>query len=398
MATLPGGQTRAPRMVSPITAALTRGGLLLAGLLLGYVGAVAACGAPSGRTPSPEPSSTPTPIPQGPVVGSWSTGAPAPTPLSYHSATLLRDGRVLVITNYGGHGTAYVYDLEANTWGATGPMVEDRIAPTATLLADGRVLVVRGAEGAARASAEIYDPNTEVWSRTTPMREIRSVHSAVRLADGRVLVMGGLVDSRDTRGRASAELFDPVSATWSSAGLAGPMSGYDVALLLRDGRVFLGWSMDWWLYDPLAERWEKNDRSSIVRLNDKEGLIRGILNGSSGALLYQADTYCIERNCYVQEALRPLVELPDGRFLDRWSLQASGRVYDPRAGTWHPAGNPPPGNCNRLGFTVTALQDGRVLVLGGERYSEGTPFWKDPCPPADYSQVVQIYDVGTRDR
>jgi len=61
------------------------------------------------------------------------------------------------------------------------------------------------------------------------------------LADGTVLVAGGL---GATAGLAGAELYDPASATFSSAGSMSASRYYDAAVLLDDGEVLLmgGWA------------------------------------------------------------------------------------------------------------------------------------------------------------
>ena len=97
------------------------------------------------------------------------------------TATLLADGTVFVVGGIGskpdgaGGATSYsqdsaeLYDPSAGTWTATASMAAPRADHTATLLADGRVLVVGGGvldrdvtspELGAVTSAEIYDPGT----------------------------------------------------------------------------------------------------------------------------------------------------------------------------------------------------------------------------------------------
>jgi hypothetical protein len=67
---------------------------------------------------------------------------------------LLADGRVLVAG--GGIGPAELYDPVGRSFGATGSMIAPRDFQSATLLADGRVLLVGGAEDG--SSAELYQP------------------------------------------------------------------------------------------------------------------------------------------------------------------------------------------------------------------------------------------------
>src|SRR5262245_41993075 len=68
--------------------------------------------------------------------------------------------------------------------GAT--MEVERAAHTATRLADGRVLVTGGirAGEAALASAEIYDPRSTTFSSAGTMTSVRSGHTATLLRDG----------------------------------------------------------------------------------------------------------------------------------------------------------------------------------------------------------------------
>jgi hypothetical protein len=92
-------------------------------------------------------------------------------------------------------------------WTLTGNMTTQRSQHTATLLRDGRVLV---AGGAVRSAAELYDPVTRTWAATGSMTTPRTGHTATLLPDGKVLVAGGYVANDSF---ASAELYDPGSGT-----------------------------------------------------------------------------------------------------------------------------------------------------------------------------------------
>ena len=145
-----------------------------------------------------------------------------------HTATLLSDGTVLVAGGGGpvipgGHTSSFdllasaeLFDPSTGSWTATGSMNEARYVHTATLLRNGTVLVI----GATTGSAELYDPSTRTWTVTGSMTEARDIAGATLLPDGTVLVAGGYSSSGPLGlgMLASAELYDPSSGTWTATG------------------------------------------------------------------------------------------------------------------------------------------------------------------------------------
>lgn len=93
-----------------------------------------------------------------------------------------------------------------------------RMLHTATVLPDGRVLVVGGVGAANRAlsSVQIYDPQHDAWLDAAPLVRARFQHAAALMADGRVLVSGGLFSSKTPL--TSAEVYDPALNLWTPAG------------------------------------------------------------------------------------------------------------------------------------------------------------------------------------
>ncbi len=157
--------------------------------------------------------------------------------------TLLADGRVLVV---GGGATnelgpdpdaAEIWDPATGAFSRAGSLIETRINHTATLLSDGRVLVIGGWGGSDfLASAEVWDPTTETFSPTGSLDEARSLHTATLMPDGRVLVIGGW---RGEGELTSAEIWDPATGEFSSAGSLGEGRENHTATLTADGRVLV---------------------------------------------------------------------------------------------------------------------------------------------------------------
>jgi len=122
-----------------------------------------------------------------------------------------------------------------------------RFRNTATLLLDGKVLLVGGAAksvkgapglgSAPTASAELFDPVTGSFTDVGALAHGRWGHTATLLHDGRVLVAGG-VDENDAP-LASAELYDPTTSSFAEAGRLRRPRALHTATLLADDRVLL---------------------------------------------------------------------------------------------------------------------------------------------------------------
>ena len=195
-----------------------------------------------------------------PATGKWTTVAPMSVARLGHTLTLLANGNVLATggtaadTASGSGGgqtirpdaTAEVYNVNTNKWTPTAAgMSTPRFEHTATLLDDGKVLITGGQgppiSGSSQAlkTTEIYDPAVDSFRKSNDMADARFNHTAVKLPDRSVMVIGGAGGTNGDTSLATAELFDPTTSGWTSAGaLNGSRTG-QVAVAFPDGRVLV---------------------------------------------------------------------------------------------------------------------------------------------------------------
>jgi hypothetical protein len=162
-----------------------------------------------------------------------------------HTATVLKDGKVLIT---GGHKdrranvTIYrsseIYDPAKKIFVPTGDLTVKRHKHEATLLADGRVLILGGSDerdgdGAYR-NAEVFDAArgkfTAVENNMNTAR-YKLQGTVLLLPNGKVLIAGG---------SDRAEVFDPETNSFSlTRGDMGTLRLFATATLLRNGRVLI---------------------------------------------------------------------------------------------------------------------------------------------------------------
>ena len=367
--------------------------VLLAAVLLMAV----ACSDGDQQTPEPPESAS--------TSSDAAPGLRLTRPRAVHRATRLADGRVLFTggcTEPGCGGfdaarTVDVYDPATQRMTVGPQMGSPRASGSATLLADGRVLLVGGYPGEgepATATAEVFDPASDSFAPVGDLATARADHSATVLPDGRVLVAGGF--GADGDAITSVEVFDPdVGEFTPAADLLQPRAAHAAALV--DGRVLLvgGTART----DALAgTEWLDDERRSpgptlvtprvkhaVVSLEDGRALVVGGATTVEGRALL-ASTEIVDGSGVVAgpelsegeyKLDGAVVRLADGRVVIAGGTRVN--VFDPR--TDEMSVLPAPVVPRRSFVSATPVGRRTVLVAGG---------YDDAIVPTDEARLVRV--------
>lgn len=266
-----------------------------------------------------------------PATGTFSPTGEMSTPKSYHTATLLTNGQVLIVG--GGTNVAELYDPSTGTFSDTGSMAIPRFALTATLLENGQVLI------AGDMIAELYDPSTGIFTTTGSMVEQRYWAISTLLGNGKVLIAGG--------GSDTSELYDPETGTFSATGtMEGWRSDFTDALLGNGNVLVIGGSLPMAeIYDTQTGLWQNagydlgdplvwsNSDESIAASAQSHGDVRYFLTGLlTGTTTITATSGNISGSAQVIVGTRPYVGINYNSYVLPGSLvqlYGYGSSYNP---------------------------------------------------------------------
>lgn len=303
---------------------------------------------------------------------SWKKMPPLPAPRAHHTATLLGDGKVLIVGGGRGNGVglpsglevstdALLYDPATGAMESIGPNLIPRHYHRAFTLPSGSVLLVGGAGnesttrsaqgdqnaqpfGNGLSSAEIYEPESRSFRAVGPMREVRYAFGASQLSDGRVLVSGGAsYESGEALSSLTAEMYNEKTGMFSAvASMGGRDRLFHSMLRLSDDRVLVfggkqsnvAFLSDTQIYDAKEDVWSAGKSATPARTG-----VTTVPTVDGGALIISG-LACGGAGCEVPKTVQ------------HWGSDGSvTKVASLKIG--------------RADATATVLLDGTVLVLGG---------------------------------
>lgn len=123
------------------------------------------------------------------------------------------------------------------TWISAGYPIAIRVGGTSTPLGNGKVLLA----GGATATAELFDPLTGTFTADAVASTARTDATATLLPNGKVAMLGG---ARGSTYLSTAELYDPITHKFTAAGGLTVPRATHASTLLADGSVFVvgGWT------------------------------------------------------------------------------------------------------------------------------------------------------------
>ncbi len=329
-------------------------------------------------------------------VGAFTPTGAMTTERSWHTATLLNNGQVLIaggVTNpFSATASAELYDPTRGTFSPTGNMTAPRAAHTAILLPGGRVLIAGGSSSLGEnvpylTTTEVYDPSTGTFTATSDMLHGHECGQAHVLNNGKVFLSGGSpVLSPHPPPIPDAQLYDPTTGFFAAAGTYATvppnfsLCAGRASTLLADGRVLIVWEDDLAeIYHPetgsftqtgkpLGPSYNLGLATATLLMNGKV-LVAGGDDGSSN--LKSTELFDVPTGSFTPGGSMSTGRdagsatlLPNGTVLIAGGNGPQGPtdVYDPVSGSFR-AG--PEMVTKREIHTATLLNDGRVLIAGG---------------------------------
>jgi hypothetical protein len=331
-------------------------------------------------------------------------------------------------------------------------MINARGQHSATLLSNGRVLVVGGADGTGTLSeSEVFDPLTANWQRTRDLSAnpddglmldptgqfptARQLHTATVLGDGRVLVGGGIgIERMNAQGQpvfeilSTAYLFDAGTNTFTAAPNLPTAAAWQLSSQGPNGEGILAGGMDANMtstlnvsvFDPTTDLWSTQTMGSahtwgtMVSITGQSLVIGGgdVQQGANGNLGVAAPATLRVESFGIAGATSPAtantadlifpastplatggVLVSGGQALNGQQFQVSGacEVFDGQS-TW--SAGPTLTTPRYQHQAVRVGAQGEILIVAGVD-AAGQPLAQCELYNADSNQILGTVDLAT---
>lgn len=310
--------------------------------------------------------------------GTWTQVTNLPPDTSGGAMLLLTDGTIMCKTQTGGTGMGSIGTVwnkltpDANgsyingTWSVLAPMANSRLYFSSQVLKDGRVYVAGGEYGTGGALAEMYNPVTNTWTALpTPGGTISDANSEI-LPDGRVLqaMVNGTLKT--------TKIYNPITNTYVAGPTCLGIHNESVWVKQKDNSILFvdRLSTNSERYIPALNTWTA-DATVPVNLYDPFG-------DETGAGLL----------------------LPDGR---SWFLGSIGKTayYTPSgtssAGTWSIGPNIPNNN-GTTDAMAAIMSNGKIMCVvnptptSANHFPPPTSFYEFDYTNNTYTQINAPYN------
>ncbi len=247
-----------------------------------------------------------------------------------------------------------IMGIEPVTQTATGPSLPSpRAYHTATTLPDGQILIAGGQDVSTDTlnTSLIFDPNALTFSTTSPLNVSRAKQTATLLPNGNVLVAGGFNFINSSTGTTLSSC-----EIYNSTGNAWTLTG--------------------------AMNYARQYHTATILPNGNVLVVGGIGSGGSGDYLNTAEIYYSTSATWEPAASIPssltnnspglaqhtATLLQDGTVLVAGGQNSGGplssvEIYNPATNSWGSAASMP---ATLWGHTATLLSNGNVLIAGGD--------------------------------
>jgi hypothetical protein len=245
--------------------------------------------------------------------------------------------------------------LDINWFYTIGNLTQERSLQLLNLLDNNKVLLNGGLIDISTSSdiVQLYDPTTQLWSTLTPLTEPKTYHTSTKLTNGNVLIAGGCNINTNISSNICNLYISSTNSITTTSNLNTSRKNH-TATLLSNGNVLVAGGINQSvlstellssceIYNKNTNTWSTVASMSNVRFDHK-----AILLPNNKVLV----TGGFDGNTYTNTT----------------------EIYDPDTNTWSlgPSfGVPEDG---RINHTLTLLNNGKVLLAGGQNYDYGITF------------------------